>query len=893
MLTNITNRFLWVEFQLDAICAELSDKGIEKALARVPEDMSATYERILETINKKPRAHRELARRVLIWTAYARRPLSIEKLAYAISIERDTTSLEDLKSSIPTEKSILSACANLISVDQSNFKYDQINFKYSNVRFVHFSVQEFLTSHQSKYIETLDMGPEAAHREIAQSCITSLMLFPSNKGILGSYQYAHDEWQNHLLAGNLNNLRLDDPIVTLTLSFFDTGPVVLRTRHSAKRRFTFSPPVLRLIFDLPGTQKHRKPHGQLAERQSFDLNCELLDDELSMHYAIKLDSVPAAQRLYNYGYPIDYSYCGDNRNVPNWLQKPPLYSVRSTQMARFLLSDSITINIKPPPQYHDAKEFDNLLEHFVGKGYSGVEVVRFLLRKLGDPDQNEERLRRTLQVAVLKDNVEVTRLLLDKGIDVNIQGKKNGSLLVNAVLKGNKGVIQLLLDKGADINIRSGPYDNALQAAVWKDKKRVIQLLLDKGADVNIQGGDYGSALQAAVLKAGIKVVRLLLDTGADVNIQGGLYGSALRAAVLKGDIKVIQLLLDKGADVNIHGGQYGSALQAAVLKGDIKVIQLLLDKGADVNIHGGQYGSALQAAGLKGDIKVIQLLLDKGADVNVQGGWYGSALQAAISEDNIEVIQLLLDNGADVNIQGGEFGTAFQTALAPGFTYRNVKQIFTVVELLLDHGADVMTYVPGSKYGNALTAAKHLWRGDRYSFDAFKKILASRGWEGDGAESDEAEVWTDEAVTGRDKAEAWSDKAEAGIDTTEAWSDKAESWSDTTDSCSYIAEAWSDEEERDEGERGEGGGDEGESDKAEIDKAESEAEDALKVSRKSKDATTPDGGMEELEISNASAFKSSKKNMFGVLGNLWKLFGLTFLVFLLYVLVELVEFWS
>ena len=35
-------RFLWVEFQLDAICAEVSDNGIEKALTRVPDDMDAT-----------------------------------------------------------------------------------------------------------------------------------------------------------------------------------------------------------------------------------------------------------------------------------------------------------------------------------------------------------------------------------------------------------------------------------------------------------------------------------------------------------------------------------------------------------------------------------------------------------------------------------------------------------------------------------------------------------------------------------------------------------------------------------------------------------------------------------------------------------------------------------
>ena len=46
---------------MDAICAEGSDKGIEKALTRVPDNMDATYERILKTIDEKPRPQRELA----------------------------------------------------------------------------------------------------------------------------------------------------------------------------------------------------------------------------------------------------------------------------------------------------------------------------------------------------------------------------------------------------------------------------------------------------------------------------------------------------------------------------------------------------------------------------------------------------------------------------------------------------------------------------------------------------------------------------------------------------------------------------------------------------------------------------------------------------------------
>ena len=98
--------------------------------------MDETYQRILAMINKKPRGQRELARRVLICVAYTQSPLPISILAYAVSVEEDTISLEALESSIPNESTILNACSNLVSIDS----------KTQVVRFVHYSVHEFLTS---------------------------------------------------------------------------------------------------------------------------------------------------------------------------------------------------------------------------------------------------------------------------------------------------------------------------------------------------------------------------------------------------------------------------------------------------------------------------------------------------------------------------------------------------------------------------------------------------------------------------------------------------------------------------------------------------------------------------------------------------------------------------
>ena len=666
VLTNANNRFLWVEFQLDEICAEHSDNGIERALKRVPKDMNTTYERILNIINEKPGAQRELARKALIWTAYTRRPLPIDALASAISIERDTRSKKDLESSIPPEQSIVNACANLISVDRETPRY---------VRFIHFSVQEFFTS-QSEYLEILSMGYEMAHREITQACMIFLTLLPKERGSLGLY--AFDEWPHHLLAGGLNSLPVDDQIVTLVSSFFDTSPLAHMEQPRSldspssitKVYLKFRPRVLALIFNLPGTQK-RWPLQLPAEEEEYskvvfdsDLKCNILsEDKLAMHYVVaQLDSVPVAQRLYHSGYPMNYSYFNIYRSetISELLQVSLLYSVHSVQMARFLLDNGVSME----PQVLRHNLVDPLV-HFVRRGNWGEEVFQFLLGRLKAGGQNGDRFG---------------RVLIDK-------------ILVNDVV--------------------------------------TIQLLLDKGANVDIQGGEYGSALQAAAKGGNVEVVRLLLDKGANVDIQGREYGSALEAAVWGGNVEVVRLLLDKGANVDIQGGGFGNALQTAVWSGDVEVVRLLLDKGANVNIQGGEYGSALQAAATswRDSVEVVWLLLDKGASVNIQGGTYGNALQAAAWRGNVELVRLLLDKGAGVHVQGGEYGTALQAALAPSdLLPKYPATIFPIVELLLDYGADITTYVPGSKYGDALTAAKAKWEKDRHSLDAFLELLASRG---------------------------------------------------------------------------------------------------------------------------------------------------------------------
>ena len=743
-------RFLWAELQLKSICAQVSDYGIEETLQHTPRDIDTTYERILDMIDKKPPAQRELARKALLFIAYATEPVSIDILALAIAVKGHTQSLDVLRSSLSTKDTIIDTCGNLLSVDSTDSNFQRVCF-------IHFSVHEFLINYQSKLmsrlLHTLSLEPEVAHREIARMCMNFLLILYSQlqdycTDIESSFvgRYISRALPHHLLAGNLNSLPSHDEMINLTLLFFEKSPpmfVKFDSIYGIPIYVTFSPSVLALVFNLPGTYQYYNPQAlygrQLDQKlltwvygKKYQGFLQVFNNRLAMHYAVGcLDSVPAAERLYTYKYPIEYVYNDSDgllfdttstqgERVLNFFECTPLYRVRSEGVARFLLDKGASMD----PQV----KFPNLLVHLSHSG--DTKIIQLLLDR--NPELDEDTQKRVLESLAHQGNieaiqlllkygvdihaqggealesaarngkVEAMQLLLDEGVDINAPTSRNLNALLAAASDENVESMRFLLDKGADVNAQCRERGSALQVASWTGNIEAVQLLLDKGADVNAQGGDCGNALQVAACHGvaardgDIKAMLLLLDKGADVNAQGGYYGNALQAAACYGNIEAMLLILDKGADVNVQGGYYGNALQGAAHMGHVEAIQLLLDTGADVNAQGGYHGSALQAAASRGHVEAIQLLLDYGADVNAQGGYNGSALQAAASWGDVEVIQLLLDYGVDVNAQGGYHGSALQAAASRGHV--------EAIQLLLDYGADVNAQ--GGYYGSALQAA-------------------------------------------------------------------------------------------------------------------------------------------------------------------------------------------
>ncbi|PNP57317.1 hypothetical protein FNYG_15238 [Fusarium nygamai] len=223
-------------------------------------------------------------------------------------------------------------------------------------------------------------------------------------------------------------------------------------------------------------------------------------------------------------------------------------------------------------------------------------------------------------------HIQVVERLLEAGAIVNAAaaGSEGRTALQAASAGGHIQVVERLLEAGADINAAVAEYGGrtALQAASEGGHIQVVERLLEAGADINAAAAKYRgqTALQVASAGGHIRVVERLLEAGADVNAAaaGSEGRTALQAASEASHIQVVERLLEAGADINAPaaGSEGWTALQAASAGGHIQVVERLLEAGADINAAVAEYGgqTALQVASARGHIQVVERLLEAGA---------------------------------------------------------------------------------------------------------------------------------------------------------------------------------------------------------------------------------------------------------------------------------------
>ncbi|KAJ7278171.1 ankyrin repeat domain-containing protein [Mycena rebaudengoi] len=632
IIGNVDGMFLLAKLHIDSLTIKNTVKAVREALENLPKDLEHTYNEAMDRIEAQSQDDRNIARRVLIWIANAKRPLSVAELREAIAIEPGTKTLD--RDGLLDPDIFLSVCAGLIVINHAD----------GSVRFIHYTTQDYMDRVQTScQIHTDKLGALVQEHALLDYSFR--------------YCLVHSAGQPELILRDM------------ILEFLAHASRWLQNFWSFTQRIKQYPPSPWDIFNIK-----RKPFTDLFCSSLFNLQETakyLLAHDTSILEQHKEESLIGASRYGYLGMVQLLMSQGASVNAQGWTYGNALQAASlggHEAVTQLLLNQGANVNAQ-------GGDYRNALLAASMNGHEAV--VQLLLDRGANVNACGRVFGTALQAASRTGHEALVQLLLDRGADVNALGGEYGTALKAASYTGHEAVVQLLLNGGADVG---GKYGDALQVASYEGYEAIVQLLLDRGADVNVLGGEHGTALQAASYKGHEAVVQLLLERGANVNVLGGEHGTALQAASCCDQETVIQLLLDRGADVKAVGGFFGTALQAASKNGHEAPVQLLLDGGADVNTVGGVFGTALQAASRNGHEALVQLLLDRGADVNTVGGELGTALQAASYEGHEAVVQLLLDRGADVNTVGGEFGSALQVASRYGYE--------EIIQLLLANGA-------------------------------------------------------------------------------------------------------------------------------------------------------------------------------------------------------------
>ncbi|KAK2781391.1 hypothetical protein FQN53_000582 [Emmonsiellopsis sp. PD_33] len=564
--------FRWVVCQLDELRKCRNVKSLDQTLNSLPKTLDDTYERILLNISENDRQD---ALTILKWLAFSARPVLLEEIAEALTIDLESKypQYDDTRRYIdPLD--ILEICSTFVTTSTISgpelefppYFYPDLGVEKRVVSLAHFSVKEYLLSRRIRQgkVSEFSIDKVCANQCITECCIIYLLRPVPPPGKDDRYPFIERE----------------RPLLKYAARYWPDHARIVEDKSN----------IMRLILDL-------------------------------------------FQSQYQYALATDIYFFEVNENPI-----PPLCFASEAGLActvGVLLENGADVNLgggPGPPLYLTARNGNEkisqiLLEHGadvdIQGGWSGSplqaaslhaneEIIKLLLEHGADVNIQGGGSGSPLQAASLHANEEIIKLLLEYGADMNIQGGEYGSALEAASCMGNEEIVKLLLKHGADVNAQGG-FGGALQAASSEGHEGTVKLLLEHEADVNIQGGKFGSALQAASLHANEDVVKLLLEYEADVNIQGGEFGSALVAASYKGHEGTVKLLLEYGSDVNIQGGKYGTALWIALWGEHRSIVRMLLEYGADPNLGGGQLPFGLVEEGwLAEETKEADRLLEE-----------------------------------------------------------------------------------------------------------------------------------------------------------------------------------------------------------------------------------------------------------------------------------------
>ncbi|KIJ36492.1 hypothetical protein M422DRAFT_261042 [Sphaerobolus stellatus SS14] len=474
IVTKACGMFRWVDCQLESLRGCRNANAVKRALLTLPDSLDETYHRVLAAI---PQEDIELTAKLLMWTAFSQRPLTVDEVAEAIIIEIDSHQIdEDERFADPMD--ILSLCGSLVTILTPEDSPDHRNY----VGLSHYSVQEYLTSNRilDTHLWPICKAMQEADIRMAKTCITYMTF---------------DVFKVYLLH-NQTSGRVEDlyPLFNYVQTFWPQHILFIKDeeeRRQLELEFAYT------LYDFPNL------FYNWAGYKKITANSLVFFARAGVESAVEMGLTRGE----------DVNYFRDD-GIP---ARPTALAAAAygghTSIVALLISNGAVDSFEPRYAFYAGpRRVSPALAAAIRQRH--FDIVRLLI-ETGTSDINcggHVYRRTSLQLSMVPGTYDsvIFEYLLQKGVSANevipSLGSECPTALATATSHGNVSAVHLLLQHGADCNVRLVRNAEtvgavaAVAACSWPEQDTLIRLLISYGADINalncILPSDDGRAFQ-------------------------------------------------------------------------------------------------------------------------------------------------------------------------------------------------------------------------------------------------------------------------------------------------------------------------------------------------------------------------------------------------------------
>ncbi|GKT62214.1 ankyrin repeat-containing protein [Colletotrichum tofieldiae] len=705
LVTTVTekseNIFLLARLHMDLLTDCWTMDQVEENLNSLSGDLDEIYSKTLTRMQRSLRPNQwQVLRKLLLWIAWAQRPLSISEMEHALAVR---PSLNDItKGSILPIRKITTWSAGLLFIDSDDL-----------IRYIHPTTSRYFLQQREA---TFPNGDGI----IAHACLDYLNMTSLRETVSGPNKHS-------LFWLRLKNYPF------LEYSVLQSSQHISRStsKDDDYRALTFLCSDSRNFF--------LQALYYLDEEWSVERNAT------AMHVAAYMGLTHVISELVMAGEAVDardafgatplmYAAAKGDDGVKdvNCLLAAGADPALSCQMgstaliravnvrsaavvARLVREPDISINAVPSDPNGTSEPA------IVAAFYADDRDIFDVLLTREDIDVNVRSTRgySTLQLATLEGSIWATRAILShKDIDIDLEDPDDAwTPLFSAVSAGFTEGVELLLGHGANLHHLDKNSGTVLMRAADYDRENLVGLLLKRGLDPHVPDFLGRTVLHSAAVNMAWDSLKLILESvpDIDVNVQGKGGETPLHDVCRQDDSTGVMILVAAGArcdirdeegrtpmDIatnnrrilsleilktakgyeNVTGSRPTKSLTEAINTDPANVLQRRIKKTSvgELNFAKAFSGTPLCQACWRDRSDVAEMLLKAGADPNLTNAFNRAPLFLAIEAGSLSCLQVLISHKADIN----------QTPYLPLWEYAMARRQKDMALILLEHGADI-----------------------------------------------------------------------------------------------------------------------------------------------------------------------------------------------------------